>query len=224
MKISQIFAGCGICLALVANSLAGSAAALLQPPPPSVDQTSSAQGEDPIPASEYEVYQAFFTSIPKGGIDQPQFFDDAARARILVSVTIVPRTPPAPDWPKGALGKIDPEMVADYLAKNRQEWPLRNRIGVERMELITPAELDKRLRGNTIMYRVGPKFEGVLPMINSSYAKVSRVGFNAAGDAAMLSVGLNFPGTMGARYLVLMRKISGKWTIAAVAQESMWIS
>jgi hypothetical protein len=57
--------------------------------------------------------------------------------------------------------------------------------------------------------------------LDSSFISLSRVGFSASGDRALLSAAFTTPGAMRAQYLVLMKKRASAWELDKVAMEGL---
>lgn len=174
---------------------------------------------DPVPPAEYEVYAALFASKAPGGIDAPQFFSAVLGGRLVRGSTLAIVEPLPAGWPGQDFGALGPGLAEDYRAKNRTAWPLTDRILVPMLRVIPPEELDSQLKAG--MEGPGADARNLFG-IESGYVTLSRVGFNAGGDQALLSAGHTSPGAMGTRYLVLMKKTGSVWRLEKVAMEDLW--
>lgn len=182
----------------------------------------SAAAADPIAADEYAVYAAFLRSRPAARPNGPQFFEDVPRARLLVGHTLaLGKDAGKPDWPARDLRGVEPDLAADYRAKNAQEWVLTDRIDVPDLAVISRKALDAKLDAAGLRGLGVPRQPSL--DLHGGYATLSRVGFNRAGDTALFKVALTNPGTMHTSYLVLMRKQNGIWTFADVAGQDFMI-
>jgi hypothetical protein len=173
---------------------------------------------DPIAAREYEVLAALFGVRTPSGLDAPQFFNDVPECRLVAGSTMAVDRPNEPDWPGKEFGALAPDLIEDYLAKNEKAWPLTDRIMVPDLVVISPEELEARLRASS----QDPAAEGESVLgLRGGYVTLSRVGFNSAGDLALLRTALAFPGAMRAEYLVLLKKQGPAWDLAKVAMEGL---
>lgn len=174
--------------------------------------------QDPIPAREYEVLAALFGVTAPGGPDAPQFFDAVPECRLVAGATMTVEKPREPGWPGKEFGTLEPGQVGDYLAKNEKAWPLTDRIMVPDLAVISPEELDSRLSSG--LKNPAGEEESVFGL-RGGYVTLSRVGFNGAGDLALLSAAFTQPRAMSARYLVLMKKSGSRWGLAKVAMDDL---
>jgi len=173
---------------------------------------------DTIPAGEYEVYTALFGVKAPGGLDSPQFFESVPNSRLVAGRTMSAEKPANPEWPGDVFGPLDPGLIKDYQAKNETEWPLADRIMVPHLTVISPEELDARLKAALR----GPAGEEENVMgLRGGFVTLSRVGFNGAGDLALLSAAMTSPGAMRAQYLVLMEKRESGWGLGKVVMEGL---
>jgi hypothetical protein len=174
--------------------------------------------QDPIPPAEYEVYAALFAAKAPGGIDAPQFFSAVTGGRLVRGSTLAIAEPLPAGWPGRDFGALVPGLAEDYRAKNRTAWPLTDRILVPMLRVIPPEELDSLLKAGM----EGPGADARNPLgIESDYVTLSRVGFSASGDLAVLSAAFTTPGAMRAQYLVLMKKREAAWELDKVAMEGL---
>lgn len=180
---------------------------------PGAPQTAASQ--DPIEAREYEVMAALFAVEAPGGLNSPQFFDAVPEGRIVSGTTIALKDPKDRIWPVEGFGPVDKDLVKDYRAKNLREWPIRGRIEVEGLVVLTPEELDARIR-STAEDPDGHHFG-----LSGGFVSLSRVGFNKAGDLALLSAAHTSPHAMRAQYLVLMKKTAAGWRLENVMMEDL---
>lgn len=173
--------------------------------------------QEAVTDREYEVLSAFFKSKPLKGPDVPEYFDAAVSGRYVVGRTLMPRKARTVTWPNGVLGDIEADLIDDYWDKNRKESLLTDRILVPHLKVASPeavsAQLAAGLRGS------GGVNDRLL--YGGAIIYLSRIGFNRAVDAALFSVALNYPRAMGARYLVLMKKVDGTWRLTRAAMESL---
>lgn len=198
-----IFAAFAVCLS--------TAVACGQTPDPS----KAAAAQDPISAREYEVMTALFAVKAPGGLDSPQFFDAVPDGRIVDGTTIALKDPKDRVWPVEGFGPVDKSLVEDYRAKNLKAWPIRGRIKVEGLIVLTPEELDARLKS------AAEDPEGYHFGLSGGFVSLSRVGFNKAGDLALLSAAHTSPHAMRAQYLVLMKKTAAGWDLDKVMMEGL---
>ncbi len=174
--------------------------------------------QDPIGAREYEVLAALFGVRATSGPDAPQFFNDVPECRLVAGSTMAVDRPNEPGWPGEEFGALAPDLIEDYLAKNEKAWPLTDRIMVPDLVVISPEELEARLRASS----QDPAAEGESVLrLRGGYVTLSRVGFNSAGDLALLRTALALPGAMRAEYLVLMKQQGRAWALAKVAMEGL---
>lgn len=175
--------------------------------------------KDAIPAAEYEVYTALFGVKAPDGLDSPQFFSAVLDGRLVVGSTLAIEKPLQADWPGKDFGPLEPRLVEDYKAKNRKAWLLADRITVPTMKVISPEELAARLKA--LAERPADDSQTLFGL-DSDYVSLSRVGFNAAGDQALLTAAFTTPRAMGARYLVLMKRAEAAWRLERVVMENLW--
>lgn len=174
--------------------------------------------QDPISAKEYEVYAALFGVKAPGGLNSPQFFDAVPDGRLVFGTTIALGKPDGQVWPVEGFGPIDEALVKDYRIKNAKAWPLTDRIMVRDLAVLSPEELDARL--SATREGSGDKEQGFSDL-RDGLVSLSRVGFNEAGDLALLSAAHTTPGAMRAQYLVLMKKGASGWGLDKVVMEGL---
>jgi hypothetical protein len=173
---------------------------------------------DPVPYAEYQVYAALFASEAPGGIDSPQFFDAIPKGRLVEGATMALDKPLPAGWPGKDFGPLDPGMADDYRKKNASEWPLTDRILVPWLRVMPPDEISARLK-EAAEDPTGD-IHGWMGL-DSSFITLSRVGFSAAGDRALLSAAFTSPGAMRAQYLIVMNKTAGTWRLERAAMEDL---
>lgn len=174
--------------------------------------------QDQIPAGEYDVYAALFGVRPPSGLDAPQFFDGVLECRQVAGSTMTRDKPLDPGWPGKDFGVLDPGLVKDYLAKNWKVWQLTDRIMVPDLAVIPAEELEARLSAG---FRNPAGREEGADLLREGVITLTRVGFNGTGDLALLGAALTYPGTMRARYIVLMKKREAAWDLVKVAMEGL---
>lgn len=178
---------------------------------------SPAAAQDPIGAGEYAVYAALFAVKAPGGIDSPQFFDAVPEGRTVSGTTLELKSPGDAVWPVEGFGPVDKALVKDYRAKNAKAWPIKGPIAVQGLVILTPEELDARLKA--AMADPG-ETEGHLGL-TGTFVSLSRVGFNKSGERALLSAAVTWPRAMRAQYLVLMKKTAEGWGLENVMMEGL---
>jgi hypothetical protein len=103
----------------------------------------------------------------------------------------------------------DSAMVADFSTKNAQEHPLTNSFQAKvPCVLISQQELEAIFRGRggwDEFYKWYPKSQGEMTL--------SRVGFNAKRDRALVYVGNQSHWLAGAGYYALLEKENGVWRV-----------
>lgn len=174
--------------------------------------------QDQIPANEYEIYEAFFNAQPPKGPNPPQFFDDALKCRLVDGETLSLDKPLSPVLLKEEFDVADPALVNDYLAKNQKVWQLTDRIMVQSLQVLPSEELKARL--SAFLRRPAGR-EAKPSFLDQGIVTLSRVGFNATGNFALFSVAMTYPGTMRARYVVLMHKKGGAWSFVKVTMDDL---
>jgi hypothetical protein len=175
----------------------------------------AAAGRDPVADGEYEVYTALFAVKAPGGLNSPQFFSAVPEGRMVSGTTISLDDPEDRIWPVEGFGPIDKNLVKDYRAKNAKSWPIRGKIKVEYLVVLTPEELDARIKA-------AAEEPGGHPFgVSDGFVSLSRVGFNKTGDLALLSAAHTTPGSMRAQYLVLMKKGASGWGLDKVVMEGL---
>ncbi len=116
------------------------------------------------------------------------------------------------------LPQVDPETIADLQAKNQESYALQDLFPpeVEGVVFISREEVDAFFEdgGWDAFYEKYPQANGII--------EVSRVGFNSAGDEALVYVGNQHDYLAGAGFLVWMEKVDRQW----VEKERimLWIS
>lgn len=118
-----------------------------------------------------------------------------------------------------ALPEVDQAMRDNYLARNAQSTLLQNRFNLKvPVTLLNQADFDsffgKSGKGWDDFYFQYPKSQGVLTL--------SRVGFNAAGDKALVCASTQAYALAGAGYAVVLSLENGLWKV--VNQVMLWTS
>jgi len=113
---------------------------------------------------------------------------------------------------------LSPQTIDAFVARNRRRYPLRN-LFTARVKCVLISEAEMRAifdRGKwwPEFYRKYPKSQGILTL--------SRVGFNAAKDQALVCVGDQSEGRAGAGYGILLARRKGAWGIQSKVM--LWIS
>lgn len=181
------------------------------------DIPQAAAAKDPIAAREYEVYAALFAVEAPGGLNSPQFFDAVPDARMVSGTTLDLDDPKARIWPVEGFGPVDKALVKDYHTKNLKAWPIKGPIAVQGVVILTPEELDKRLKAAMEAPGETAGHFG----FSGTFLSLSRVGFNASGELALVSAAVTWPRAMRAQYLVLMKKTAEGWRLENVMMEDL---
>jgi hypothetical protein len=118
-----------------------------------------------------------------------------------------------------ALPEVDQAMRDNYLARNTQSALLEDRFNLKvPVTLLNQADFDsffgKSGKGWDDFYFQYPKSQGVLTL--------SRVGFNAPGDKALVCAGTQAYTLAGAGYAVVLSLENGLWKV--VNQVMLWTS
>lgn len=182
---------------------------------PASPQKATGPSPDPIPDIEYEVFTALFAVQAPGGLNSPQFFEAVPEGRTVSGTTIALKDPKDRIWPVEGFGPVDKALVADYRAKNLKPWPIQGKIKVEYLVVLTPEELDARIKS------AAEDPDGYPFGFSGGFVSLSRVGFNKAGDLALLSAAHTSPHAMRAQYLVLMKKTAEGWRLENVIMEDL---
>ena len=129
--------------------------------------------------------------------------------------------PSAPDIKnlKSSVPEVDQALIDSFAARNAQPSPLENRFNLEvPVVLLSQAELDdffgKSGAGWEAFYQTYPQSQGVLTL--------SRVGFNARGDKALVYAGNMAYSLAGAGYALVLGWEDGQWQV--LNQVMLWIS
>jgi hypothetical protein len=116
-----------------------------------------------------------------------------------------------------------PKTIADFKAKNAHSLPLDQKLpGINSYTLVPSEELDKlwdgcktgKTCGWDLFYSKYPDSSGIV--------NVSRVGFSASGDDALVYLGHRSDWKAGTGYLVLLHKNNGDWDV--VKSVVVWMS
>ncbi len=121
------------------------------------------------------------------------------------------------DFIKEAVPDIAQDMLENFAAVNKQEYPLKDSFTGIRCVLISDKKLDEIFSsqgGWDTFYAYYPNSQGQMTL--------SRVGFNRNMDQALLYVGNQSHGRSGAGYFVVLEKIDGRWNIKN--KMMFWIS
>jgi hypothetical protein len=111
------------------------------------------------------------------------------------------------------------ETFDEFVARNKQHYPLRNRFHVKvKCAFISEKELDSIFDEGggwwPEFYRRYPESQGILTL--------SRVGFNRAKDQALVCVGDDWGNLAGAGYCVLVVRKKAAWRVRGTV--GLWVS
>ena len=123
------------------------------------------------------------------------------------------------DYIQQALPGVDPTLIESFQARNTQPFPLEDHFNLSvPVKLLNQDDFDaffgKTGKGWDAFYAQYPGSEGVLTL--------SKVGFNARGDKALVYAGSMSNTLAGAGYAVLLELEDGQWQF--VIQVELWIS
>jgi len=164
-----------------------------------------------LEAEEYAVYSALIESqYIQSGIDQIVIQNQTATGlgdRAEVS-----------DYVKQNLPELSSEMIADFGSKNQQPRSFQDRFRLTVKCVLVSSDDVKQIfqngKGWDTFYAKYPHSQGLMTL--------SRVGFNAKLDKAIVYVGNQSHWLAGAGYFVMLTKANGTW---AIQNEIMvWIS
>ena len=112
-------------------------------------------------------------------------------------------------WVYETMPAAQQETFDDFLAKNGQSYPLKNLFNIgSKVTLVSEEKVRGIFQGEfdwLEFYVRYPFSQGIMTL--------SRVGFNAEMDQALVYIGNQSGGLSGAGYYVLLTKEEGAWTI-----------
>lgn len=176
-----------------------------------------------VSEEEYAVYSAVLDGMFAGG---KVAFDSQAEVKRLVIDDHTAQDRDRGDaageswaYVRQAMPSLTPEAIADYTAKNKESSPLKRSLRPKLdYVLVERAELDKMFaKGGgwwEEFYRRFPDSGG--------YASLSRVGFDAGGNRALVYIKHSCGGLCGSGHYVLLKKEEGAWKVEK--SRMVWIS
>ncbi len=163
------------------------------------------QEETPINDTEAEAYAVYSALIGERFdefvivIKDHTAYDRAAREDLSGRL----------QWVKETMPAAQQETLNDFLANNEQSYPLKDFFDIRgTVILISEEKLRKIFQGEfdwLEFYVYYPFSQGIMTL--------SRVGFNAEMDQALVYTGNQSGSLSGAGYYVLLTKEEGNWTI-----------
>ena len=115
---------------------------------------------------------------------------------------------------------IEQEIIDDFLLKNADSHPLHDFFNLDiPVVLLSKEEMEKIFSPG--VHEGWHDFYGQYPY-SQGIMELSRVGFNAEMDKALVYVGNQVDGLWGAGYIHLLVKVNGVWIIQDT--EGVWIS
>ncbi len=206
MKLSPVIAGCSRFLLLIASIL------LLV----SCEHTERKTLEPELPVvetEEYAVYRSVIESqiLPGHSYEQIVVGDSTNASGVqgwTYDRSVLLENLPA----------LEDETLTDAVLRNDRDYPLENRFGLDLpVSFIADSDLDEIFTDSYGWVRFYRRYQGSPGILG-----FSRVGFNDAGDQALLYLA-HLYGFLGAEgYAVLMTKQSGSWEVAD--SFLLWIS
>jgi hypothetical protein len=120
---------------------------------------------------------------------------------------------------RGQWPDLGDDILGDLLARNAKQSVLERRFSLSvEYVFVSKEQIDaifsNHASGWDDFYAKYPHSQGILTL--------SRVGFNAAVDTAVLYTGNQYHYTGGEGHVVLMKKVEGRWTVRGEAMT--WIS
>ena len=162
-------------------------------------------------ADEYAVYSALIKSVSQ---------DDSAQTIVIHATTEVDKQMAGAkelQYVQTELKGVTQALVDDFTARSRQVLTLEQRFDLRsKVVLLTQAEIQAIFKkgGWDEFYRQYPNSHGTLVL--------SRVGFNASVDQALVYASSQSHPLAGAGFYYLMAKENGEWKIKQ--QLMVWIS
>jgi len=198
--------------------LCASCTGLAQPtptPPPSPTPQPTATPAPQDSAVDYAVYKALVETM---------YTDPKVQRVVIRDYTISSLNPAVSDDKmfealQKDLPEVDQAMRDSYLARNAQSSLLNDRFNLKvPVTLLSQADFDgffaKGGKGWDNFYFQYPNSQGVLAL--------SRVGFNASGDKALVCASTQVYALAGAAYAVVLSLENGLWKV--VNQVTLWTS
>lgn len=123
------------------------------------------------------------------------------------------------DYLRKSLPEVDQTLLDDFRSRNAQSEPLADQFTLKTQVVLIGQDEVTRLFGQgggawDEFYQKYPNSQGLMTL--------SKAGFNAAGDKALVYIGNQSHFLAGTGYAVVLAKKNGAWTI--LNQVMLWIS
>ena len=186
----------------------------------------SREGGTRVPPEEYPVFDRIVES---------KFLTSATRVVVVERLTVTQlhpevAEPPTHEWfteVRPFAGRLRPDVVKDFVAKNQQPFRLEGRfqlpVAVRFVTRDGLAEPEVRNSPEATIERAGPVEvapDGAPPIVNR--LAFSRVAFNLRGTEALVYVSNERPDGTGAGFLLWLRRNGTQWAIAET--EVLWVA
>lgn len=199
-----------LCLLLIAAllSLSCNTVTRLNAPPAATPVPSESE-------AEYAVYQAVIESLFAIDKLDTVVIHDFTEAGLSMGGNNSQEL----DYLKTSMPEVDQALLDSYLARNTQSVALEDRFNLEvPVTLLNQTEFNrffsKNGQGWDAFYQQYPQSQGVLTL--------SKVGFNARGDKALVYAGNMAFSLAGAGYAIILGWEAGQWKV--LNQVMLWIS
>lgn len=127
------------------------------------------------------------------------------------TTTLVTSNSPNMNFAKGEIPELSHELISDFRTINKTAFPIGDVVKIKRKVLTIPAAEVQRV----VQAADGSGWKAFHESYGqtSGITSISRPGFNAEYDQAILYIGTQYDAHAGGGYLVYLEKTDGLWVV-----------